>query len=106
MTKITFVDIDGNKTILKARDGDNLMQAAVAGGIEGIVGECCGAMMCATCHIYVEEPHLSSLSERSEGEEEMLECTVSKRRKNSRLSCQIKIGPDIDGIVVHLPEEQ
>ncbi len=69
MTKITFVDIDGNKTILKARDGDNLMQAAVAGGIEGIVGECCGAMMCATCHIYVEEPHLSSLSERSEGEE-------------------------------------
>lgn len=106
MTKVTFVDADGNKTTLDARDGDNLMQTAIAGGIDGIVGECCGAMMCATCHVYVEEPHLTTLPQRSEGEEEMLECTASERRKNSRLSCQIKIGPDIDGIVVHLPEEQ
>ncbi len=106
MTKIIFVDFKGKKTTIEARDGDNLMQAAIAGGIEGIVGECCGAMMCATCHVYVEEPYLSSLLERSEGEEEMLECTASEQRTNSRLSCQIKIGPDIEGMIVHLPEEQ
>lgn len=106
MTKITFVGAGGQETTVDASDGDNLMQAAISQGVEGIVGECCGAMMCATCHVYVQEPHLARLPARSEGEEEMLDCTVAERNPSSRLSCQIKIKPDLDGIVVHLPEEQ
>jgi len=106
MTKITFFDATGEETTIDAKDGDNLMQAAITSGVDGVVGECCGAMMCATCHIYVDESFLDRLPPRSEGEEEMLECTASERRATSRLSCQIKVGPDIDGMVVHLPEEQ
>jgi len=106
MTKVIYVTADGEKTTIEANEGDTIMQVAIASGIEGIVGECCGSMMCATCHVYVQEPFLGRLAERSEGEDEMLECAVSERRPQSRLSCQIKLAPHIDGIEVHLPEEQ
>jgi len=106
LTKVIFVSADGVKTIIEARDGDSVMHTAVSNGVDGIVGECGGSMMCATCHVYVDEKYLGLLPPRSEGEDEMLDCTVAEQRETSRLSCQIEVGPDIDGIIVHTPEEQ
>jgi len=104
--KITYISSDGDQTTIDAADGDSLMQTAIANDIDGIIGECGGSMMCATCHVYVDEAFLDRLPPRSEGEDEMLDCAASERRDNSRLSCQIKAAPEIDGIVVSLPETQ
>lgn len=106
MTKVTYIAADGKKTTIDAKDGDSLMQSAVANGIDGIVAECGGAMMCATCHVYVDQSFLGKLSDISESEEEMLDSVFSERREESRLSCQIKVGPQIEGIVLHMPEKQ
>lgn len=106
MTTITYVSPDGTRMAVDARDGESLMQTAIDHGIPGIVGECGGSMMCATCHVYVDDAFLDKLPPRSEGEEEMLECAAGEMRPTSRLSCQIKSGPEIDGLVVRLPDAQ
>jgi len=106
MVKITLVEPDGKQIIVDGEEGSSLMQAAVAAGVTGIVAECGGSMMCATCHVYVNEADLEKLPEKSEGEEEMLDSTASERKENSRLSCQIKIGPELEGFKVYLPESQ
>lgn len=106
LARVTYISSGGEETTVDAAHGDSLMQTAIANGVDGIVGECGGSMMCATCHVYVEEAFLDRLPERSEGEVEMLDCAASEQRGNSRLSCQIKAGPEIDGIVVRLPGTQ
>lgn len=106
MVKINFIAADGTETIVEAREGDSLMQTAITNGVDGIVGECGGSAMCATCHVYVDSAFAGELPPRSSVEDEMLDCTVSERRENSRLSCQIKACGKIDGIVIHLPETQ
>ena len=87
-------------------EGTSLMQAAVDLDIDGIVGECGGNAMCATCHVYVAPEVLSLLPAMADDEDEMLRCTTSERRPNSRLSCQIRATADLGGIVVDLPDEQ
>ena len=82
------------------------MQGATLNGVTGIEGECGGSCGCATCHVYVDENYLDKLDPPSETEDEMLDCTVSPREGNSRLGCQIKASPDLDGITVRLPEAQ
>ena len=82
------------------------MQIAVSAGVRGIVGECGGSAMCATCHVYVDEAFSDQLSTPLETELEMLECTASERLPNSRLACQIKILTKHEGLVVRLPERQ
>lgn len=82
------------------------MQAAVKNDVNGIVAECGGAMMCATCHVYVPEQWQTALSPVSEGEDATLSSTVSERRANSRLSCQLVLTELLDGLVVHLPKTQ
>lgn len=82
------------------------MQAAIAHGVEGIVAECGGSAMCATCHVYVNESDLPRAPEMKAEEDEMLEFTASPREPTSRLSCQLVMTPELDGIVVHLPPEQ
>jgi 2Fe-2S ferredoxin len=106
LIRITYVTAGGERTTLDANDGASLMMTAVTGGIEGIIGECGGGAMCATCHVYVDDAYLDRLPVRSEVEEQMLEGTASRRRENSRLSCQIKAEAGIDGIVLHIPETQ
>ena len=106
MTKITYVSAEGESTTVNAVEGDNLMHTAVVNDIDGIIGECGGSMMCATCHVYVEEPFLDKLPPRTDGEDEMLECAASERRPNSRLSCQIKVSAEIEGMVLHMPDSQ
>ncbi|CCQ74510.1 2Fe-2S iron-sulfur cluster-binding protein [Magnetospira sp. QH-2] len=106
MPKVTYIEHDGAEHHVELPAGWTLMQGATLNGIDGIEGECGGSCGCATCHCYVDEPWLGKLEPASETEEEMLECTESPRESNSRLSCQIKATPALDGIVVRLPEAQ
>ncbi|MFV0492956.1 MAG: 2Fe-2S iron-sulfur cluster-binding protein [Pseudorhodobacter sp.] len=106
MVKITYVAADGTKTTVEGDEGSSVMHTAVAHDVEGIVGECGGSMMCATCHCYVDEDWISKTGESQHDEDDMLEGAASEVRANSRLSCQIKLDKSLDGIVVHMPEEQ
>ena len=104
--KVTYVSASGQKTEVDVPEGDNLMQAAVANNIDGIVGECGGSMMCATCHVYVDEPWAAGLPEKSEGETEMLECATAELKAGSRLGCQITVDASMDGLTVLIPDSQ
>lgn len=106
MAKVTYVRPDGEEVIVEAADGNSVMQAAVANDITEIVAECGGTLACATCHVYVDEDDLDRLSAPSSDEDEMLDYTASPRLPNSRLSCQITFGPELDGLVVRLPPAQ
>ncbi|WP_313292013.1 2Fe-2S iron-sulfur cluster-binding protein [Rhizobium rhizoryzae] len=106
MTRIIFISHDGNETAVDAADGDNVMRAALANDVDGIVAECGGSMMCATCHCYVDEAWVERVGTRADGEEDMLESAACEVKPTSRLSCQIRIRPELDGLVIHLPESQ
>jgi len=106
MPKVTFFAHDGKATTVEEPDGVSVMQAAQNAGLTGIVAECGGSMMCATCHVYVREPWGSKLPQMTATESEMLTMTVSERKPSSRLSCQIVLSDALDGIVVDLPEKQ
>lgn len=104
--KITFIAADGAETEVEAREGDSVMHAAVAHDVDGIIGECGGSMMCATCHCYVDDAWADRAGGQHDGEGDLLDCAASEVRPTSRLSCQIRMRADLDGIVVHLPEAQ
>ena len=106
MVDVILIDAGGLSRTLQVPEGQSLMQAAVSAGVRGIVGECGGSAMCATCHVYVDEAFADQLLAPLETELEMLECTVSERLPNSRLGCQIKLSAALDGLVVRLPERQ
>ena len=106
MPKITYVHPDGAREELEAAEGASVMQAATARGIKGIVAECGGNCMCATCHVYVEPSQLALLPAMSEEEDALLDGAAAERRPNSRLSCQITVTPALGGLVVNLPERQ
>jgi len=104
MTMILFRQPDGSETLIEAEAGTSVMQAAILNGVDGIVGECGGSAMCATCHVHVEEGG-DALDEVSDTESEMLDCTASPRDACSRLSCQLFAG-QADRITVRIPERQ
>lgn len=104
--KITYVSPEGESTTLEVTVGTSVMEAAVSHGLDGIVAECGGNAMCATCHVYVDSARASTLAEMLEFEDEMLDSTVAARKDNSRLSCQLEVGEELDGLVVYLPETQ
>lgn len=106
MAVVKYISAEGTVTEIDVSPGVNLMQAAVNGGVDGIVGECGGSAMCATCHVYVDEKDAGKFAARSAPEEEMLECTVTPAQENSRLSCQLFVTDDADEITVYLPESQ
>ncbi|MFV0382645.1 2Fe-2S iron-sulfur cluster-binding protein [Paracoccus sp. (in: a-proteobacteria)] len=106
MVKVTYIGADGTETTVEASEGSSVMQTAVANDVGGIVGECGGSMMCATCHCYVDDGWSDKTGSRKDGEDDMLEGAASEVRASSRLSCQIRLTPDLDGLVVHMPEEQ
>jgi ferredoxin, 2Fe-2S len=103
MVRVTFVQPDGTTESVDAAEGQSLMQAAVANGIVGIEAECGGSMSCATCHCYVDPAWFEKTGERGEMEAEMLEFAEHEMRENSRLSCQIELTADLDGIRVYIP---
>lgn len=106
MPKVTYVHRDGGSSTAEIECGQSVMQAALINGIGGIVAECGGAASCATCHVYVDDHWVALLPPPDEDENAMLECTASERRPNSRLSCQIEMSSELDGLVVHIPETQ
>ncbi|GAA0612525.1 2Fe-2S iron-sulfur cluster-binding protein [Sporichthya brevicatena] len=106
MPKVTFVRPSGDEHTVDVAPGTSVMQAAVANGITEVVAECGGTLACATCHVYVAGEFLQAVSPISPDEEEMLDYTAAERTPCSRLSCQIALADELDGIVIHLPAEQ
>lgn len=107
MPIVTYVEADGAKHAVDVPAGDNVMRGAVNNGIDGIVGECGGGLACATCHCYVHEDWADKVGgPTSDDERDMLESVASEQRPTSRLSCQIEITDELDGLVVLLPEHQ
>lgn len=106
MPRITFVLNDGTTVDLDVEAGANVMRSAFDAGVPGIVAECGGAAMCATCHVYVDDDSIGKFPEIGEVEEEMLECTAAERLPVSRLSCQLYVPKDVDVVKVRIPEKQ
>ena len=106
MTTLTYIEASGSRTDVDVPDGWSLMQAAIANGIEGILGECGGSCACATCHCYVDDQLMAVLPPPSAGELDMLDNVAAERRPNSRLACQIKASPALAGGSLQLPEVQ
>jgi ferredoxin, 2Fe-2S len=106
MARVTYIATDGTETTLDIAVGTSVMQAAVLNGVDGIVAECGGSCMCATCHVYVREDQLAMTPPMHPDEDAMLEGTASPRQANSRLSCQLVVSPAMAGLVVNLPETQ
>jgi len=104
--KVVFISSDNTRTELDVPAGTTVMQAATGGGVRGIAADCGGCASCATCHVYVQAPYIDRLPPISTHEDAMLDNTVSERRSNSRLSCQIELTQALDGITVDLPKEQ
>ena len=106
MAVVTYIEHGGGQHRIDVPEGDTVMQGAVNNGIAAIVAECGGGLACATCHCYVDEAWAAKVGEPSEPEQDMLEAVSSARKPTSRLSCQITVTDDLDGLVVHLPETQ
>ena len=105
MPKITYKDKLGNSKTLEVEKGLSVMEGAIQNNIPGIDADCGGSMACATCHVYVKEEWFDKLPKKESGEEDMIDMAYEPK-KNSRLSCQIQVTDDIDGLEVYLPEKQ
>ena len=105
MAKITYIENSGEKHIVEVQKGLTVMEGAVANNIPGIDADCGGGMACATCHVYVKDEWFYKINKKTEGEDDMLD-QAYEPKKNSRLSCQIQVTDEIDGLEVHLPEKQ
>ena len=105
MTKITYITHDNQTHTVEVQNGLTVMEGAVQNDIPGIDADCGGGMACATCHVYVKDEWFDKITPKEEGEEDMLDMAYEPK-KNSRLSCQIIVSDELNGLVVHLPEKQ
>ena len=105
MPKITYIEHVGKSHVIDVPNGLSVMEGAIQNNVPGVDADCGGSMACATCHVYVKEEWFNKLSPKEEGEEDMLDLAFEPK-KNSRLSCQILVSNDLDGLVVNLPEKQ
>lgn len=105
MAKINYIEHNGTKHEVEVEDGLSVMEGAVNNLIPGIDADCGGACACATCHVYVDEKWAGKTGDVSDMEETMLDF-AEDRRENSRLSCQIKVSDELDGLTVTMPESQ
>ncbi len=105
MPKITYIEHSGKSHTIEVANGLSVMEGAVQNNIPGIDADCGGSMACATCHVYVKEEWFNNLPKKEDGEEDMLDMAFEPK-KNSRLSCQLMVSDQIDGLVVNLPEKQ
>ena len=106
MPRVTYLHPNGESEELDVAVGMSLMQGATSHGVDGILAECGGNAMCATCHVYVDPDRLDTLPPMSADEDALLNGTANERRSNSRLSCQLAVTQDFDGLIVSLPERQ
>jgi 2Fe-2S ferredoxin len=105
MPRVTFIQPDGVERLVEAPTGTTVMEAAIDHDVEGIVAECGGACSCATCHVYVDPAWSGKLVPPDAQEDGMLDCVLD-RRETSRLSCQIVLTAELDGLVVRVADEQ
>ena len=105
MPKITYKNFQGNSKTIEVENGLSVMEGAIQNDIPGIDADCGGAMACATCHVYVEEKWLNKLPKAEEAEIDMIDMAYEPK-KNSRLSCQIIVSDELDGLEVATPEKQ
>ena len=105
MPKITYIEQDGKTHTIEVASGLSVMEGAVQNNIPGIDADCGGSMACATCHVYVKEEWFNKLPKKEDGEQDILDMAFEPK-KNSRLSCQLMVSDQIDGLVVNLPEKQ
>ena len=105
MAKITYTDQKGNSKTIDVDNGLSVMEGAIQNNIPGIDADCGGSMACATCHVYVEEKWLDKLPKAEDGEIDMIDMAFEPK-KNSRLSCQLIVSDELDGLQVRTPEKQ
>ena len=105
MAKITYIGNNGTSHTVDVAEGLTVMEGAVQNNIPGIDADCGGGMACATCHVYVKDEWFDKINKKSEGEDDMID-QAYEPKKSSRLSCQIQVSSEIDGLEVHLPEKQ
>ncbi len=105
MAKITFIDKDGNQKKIEIENGLTVMEGAVQNNITGIDADCGGSMACATCHVYVQDEWFNKIEKAEDAEQDMIDM-AHEPKKNSRLSCQLIVTDQLDGLVVTTPEKQ
>ena len=105
MPKITYKDYNGNSKTINVESGLSVMEGAIQNDIPGIDADCGGSMACATCHVYVEEKWLNKLPKAEDAENDMIDMAYNPK-KNSRLSCQIILSDELDGLEITTPEKQ
>ena len=105
MAKITYIEHNGKLHTVEVKKGLSVMEGAVQNNIPGIDADCGGSMACATYHVYVKDDWFNKINEKSEGEDDMID-QAYEPKKISRLSCQITVSEELDGLEVNLPEKQ
>ena len=105
MAKISYIEFDGTEHVIDVKNGLSVMEGAVKNNIPGIDADCGGACACATCHVYVDQAWLDKTGSQSAMEESMLDFAENVE-DNSRLSCQIKVSDELDGLTVKMPQSQ
>ena len=105
MAKITYIEHSGKLHTIQIQNGLTVMEGAVQNDIPGIDADCGGSMACATCHVYVKKEWFNKLPKKEDGEEDMLDMAYEPS-KFSRLSCQLTVSDELEGLVVKLPEKQ
>ena len=105
MPKVTYITPDGERIEVEVENGYSVMEGAINNNVEGIVAECGGACACATCHSYIDESWLGRLPEMDDMEDSMLDAAY-ERKDNSRLTCQIEMNDDLDGLIVNVADNE
>ena len=105
MAKITYIEHTGKLHTIQVQNGLTVMEGAVQNDVPGIDADCGGSMACATCHVYVKEEWFNKLPKKEDGEEDMLDMAYEPN-KFSRLSCQLTVSDELEGLVVNLPVKQ
>ena len=105
MPKITYIDNQENSKTIEVENGLSVMEGAVQNNIPGIDADCGGSMACATCHVYVEEKWFDKLPKAEDGEVDMIDMAIEPK-KNSRLSCQLIVSDELDGLIITTPSKQ
>ena len=105
MAKIQYIDFQGNSKTIEVENGLTVMEGAIQNDVPGIDADCGGSMACATCHVYVEEKWFNKISKAEDAEVDMIDM-AHEPKKNSRLSCQLIVSDELEGLIVTTPEKQ
>ena len=106
MVKVTFIEFDKTEHTIDAENEMSLMEVAIQNGVPGIDADCGGACACATCHVYIDSNWIDKTGTAEQMEQDMLDFAYSPDENLSRLTCQIEVTDELDGLIVRMPEKQ